>query len=319
MLNSRRDYPGAIHLLRVRGRADDTLFFSAEAVKMGSGSTGEHVRDLQYWEHLLRRACDRQPAKLHGYIWLPNEAIMLVQRFARPINVIMATVCGQFSRYLRKRGRVEPDRSPYASRYQSITITPASLPYAIRHVYWRATTAGLCNDPADYPFSSFALHCARIVAPWFRDSVFLDAMRQRGYVGRDSIERFLRRPESPRHLEQFSSAPGRKPRVAGERSDVDEAVWRSEHPASAPTLERITTSVAALLRNQNSEAGSQSVLGKALITWHATQSGAATLAQMGQWFNRTPTTLRAAIESHRRRNPDLFRQSLLNPTEQCGS
>jgi hypothetical protein len=75
-------------------------------------------------------------------------------------------------------------------------------------------------------------------------------------------------------------------------------------------LEQVIDAVAALLMKASNATLLNSVLGKALITWYATRSGAATLDEMGLWFDCVPTTLRADIESHRKMSPALFRKSV---------
>jgi hypothetical protein len=306
MQHRRRDFPGAIHLVRVRGRPGESIFFPMDTLDRYPGNPREHSPNLQCWEYLVGRACDRHPALLHGYAWLPNEAIMLLQRFAQPVDVIMATVCGQYSRHLRKHGYAQRGQSPYSSRYESIVVTPGVLPYAVRHLYWQAISARLCSSPNEYPLCSYQLHYAKSVPFWFEQSNFIASLEQRGYVGRPGAERFLRKPESPHHCKQFASSSGRKSRIAGAPTDVAEALWRSEQPMSAPSLERVAHGVSALLREESDAPPLESVLGKALMTWYATRSGAATLGEMGRWFGCAPTTLRTDIESHRRKSPLLF-------------
>jgi hypothetical protein len=52
------------------------------------------------------------------------------------------------------------------------------------------------------------------------------------------------------------------------------------------------------------------VLAMAMTTWYATRAGAATLANLGRWFDWEPTTLRADVESHRKHNARLFQLTL---------
>jgi hypothetical protein len=135
-------------------------------------------------------------------------------------------------------------------------------------------------------------------------------LEQRGYVGELAGERFLRKPESPRHVMQLGPQSGRHCRIAGEPTDVDDALWHSQHTASAPPLKQVIDAVALLLQNEPDGLPRQGVLEKALVTWYATRSGAATLGEMGIWFRCTPTTLRANIESHRKMRPALFCASI---------
>lgn len=307
--HGRHDYPKAIHLVSVRGQPNQSIFFPLTMLRDYPGSWEEHSRDLRFWERLVERACDRHEARVHAYSWLPNEALLLLQRFAVPLDVLIASTLGQYSRYLHEVGRVPKDASPYPSRYESVEVTPGVLPYGVRHLYWRAVRAGLSASPIAYPLSSYALHYAKVSPQWFEQKDFIAGLEQRGYFGREGGDRFLLKPEIQRYKALFSLRSGRKPRIVGEPVDVQDALWESEHQGPIPSIEDIIAGVNRLIRTQSGVAP-ESVLGKSLVTWYATRSGAARLEEVGRWFGRSPTTLRRDVESHRRRRPTLFAYSI---------
>jgi hypothetical protein len=304
MSHGRHDYPTAIHLLRVRGRAGNAIFFPAELLRQCPENAREHAPDLRFWESLVVRVCDRYDAKVHGYTWLPNETILLLQRFAAPLRIILASLVGQYSRHLHDTGRVPPGESPYLCRCESIEVTPELLPYAVRSLYARAVKAGLCASPSEYPFCTHNLHFAESVPPWFETQEFLARVRMRGHVGRASVEQFLAKPESQRHAAIFGRLSARTPLIAGEAADIYDAVQLAKHSLPAPSVEQVAAVVATLLSRESRSP--DRVLAAALTTWYATRTGAATLAQMGRHFDREPTTLRADIESHRKTTAALF-------------
>jgi hypothetical protein len=307
--HGRHDYPKAIHLVSVRGQPDHSIFFAAEMLREYHGSRREHLPQLQFWQHLVARACDRYAARVHAYTWLPNEALLLLQRFDVPLDVLVASVLGQYSRYLHEVGRMPKGASPYRSRYESVEVTAGVLPYGVRHLYWRAVGAGCSANPIEYPLCSYALHYAGAVPGWFEQKDFIAGLEQRGYFGSSGGDRFLLRPETPRHRALFAARPGRKPRIVGEPVDVQDARWQAAHPIPVPSIEEIIASVARLIR-EHSTVPLESVLGKSLVAWYATRSGTATLDDLGRWFDCSPTTLRRDIESHRSRRPALFAHSV---------
>src|SRR5262249_37063063 len=225
------------------------------------------------------RACDRYGAKVHGYAWLPNEATLLLQRFAVPLRVILPSLLGVNSRYLHKVGRVPPGESVYCGRCESMQVTPELLPYAMRNLYARPVRAGLCSSAANYPLSSRSLHFATSVPSWFEPQEFLARVSTRGHVGRASVERFLEKPESRRHAELFGRLSSRTPRIAGESADIEDSMQLAKLSAPAPSAEEVAVAVATLLRRES--LCTDGVLAAALTTWYATRSGAATLNQMG--------------------------------------
>jgi hypothetical protein len=307
--HGRHDYPKAIHLVSVRGRPDHSIFFPSEILRENPGYACEHPQQLHFWERLIARACYRYDAGVHAYIWLPNEALLLLQRFSVPLDVVMASVLGQYSRYLHNTGLVRKGASPYVSRYKSIEVTPGVLPYGVRHLYWRAVAAEFSSSPIEYPLCSYGLHYTETAPRWFEQRDFIAGLEQRGYFGRSGGDRFLLKPETPRQRLLFASRSARKPRIAGEHADVQDARWQAEQPGPSLSIEEIIAAVDRLIR-RHSAVPLESVLGKSLVTWYATRSGAATLDNLGRWFDCSPTTLRRNIESHRRRRPELFSYSV---------
>jgi hypothetical protein len=223
--------------------------------------------------------------------------------------VVIASVLGQYSRYLHDTGLVRKEASPYLSRYESVEVTPGVLPYGVRHLYWRPVAEEFSSSPIEYPLCSYVFHYAETAPRWFEQKVFVAGLEQRGYFGRSGGDRFLLKPETPRHRSLFASRSGRKPRIAGERADVQDARWQAGHPDPSPSIEEIIAAVNRLIRG-HSAVPLESVLGKSLVTWYATRSGAATLDNLGQWFDCSPTTLRRDVESHRKRRPQLFSYSV---------
>ena len=306
MSQGRHDYPGAIHLLRIRGRAGAEIFFAAEL--LNARDSLEHAADLQVWEFLVARACDRHDARVHGYTWLPNEALLLLQRSSVPLRIILPSLLAGYSRHLHKVGRIPQGGSPYLGRCESIEVAPELLPYSLRHLYARAVTAGLWDSPLRYPFCSAKLHFAGSAPRWFVTQEFLARIRTRGRVSRPSIEQFLGKPESRRHAELFGRLSARVPRIAGESTDIEDSMRRARRSGSTLTVGQIADAVGRLLRKESRSF--ERVLAVALTTWYATRSGVATLKQMGQWFGRESTTLRADIESHRKSSAVLFELSV---------
>jgi hypothetical protein len=308
MSYGRHDYPNAIHLLRVQGRAGDAIFFPATILREYPEAARELAPGVRFWESLVVRACDRHAAKVLGYAWLPNEAILLLRRFAVPLRIILPSLVGQYSRHLHDTGHVPPGESPYLCRCESIEVTPELLPYALRNLYTRPLRARLCPSPSKYPFCSHNLHFAESVPPWFDTQEFISRVRRRGHVGRANLEQFLAKPESQRHAELFERLSARTGTIAGEAADIDDSLQLAKHAPPALSIEQVEEVIATLLRQESRSP--ESVLAAALTTWYATRAGTATLAQMGHRFDREPTTLRADLESHRKTSAALFELSL---------
>jgi hypothetical protein len=305
----RHDHPNSIHLVSVRARGGTDIFGLAAHPPAARATQASHPPQLQCWESLLARACDRHAARVHGYTWLPDEALFLLQRSAVAMSVVLASLLGQYSRYLHRTGVVAPGRSPYTSRYESIEVTQSALPYAVRHLYWRAVRAGLCIWPDDYPWCSYAQHCADVVPTWFEQAEFIACLKASGVSGPKEVHEFLSQAEDSSHEAIFRQRSGRTPRITGLPADIERARWQASHPPSPPPLHHIFVGVRRLLR-RGLATFDRDVLGKALITWYATRSGVATLEELALRFGCSPSTLRRDIESHRRRSPELFERGI---------
>jgi hypothetical protein len=108
-------------------------------------------------------------------------------------------------------------------------------------------------------------------------------------------------------------------RVVGDRAFVGEALRKAAHVPAAPTQDELVEAVGRLLGMQPTlvyERAHGSVIGRALVAWYATRSGAATLLEVGRWFSRSATTLRREIDKYKVLKPTLFHlstQDLLSP------
>jgi hypothetical protein len=98
-------------------------------------------------------------------------------------------------------------------------------------------------------------------------------------------------------------------RIVGDKVFVQKARHMAAHPAPPPTREQLIEGVARLLHTTPTKIHSAThigVLGRALVAWYGSRSGAATLSEAGQWFSVTGATLGQAIRHHRGVTPDLF-------------
>jgi putative transposase len=315
----RLDFPEAIHYVFVSGRPGGSIFFDEGTARGHEGNLQEHTPRVQRFESLLGRACDESGALVHGYSWLPNAAIIVMQRFDVPLELIVGSVFGQYSRYLRSRGRVSRDERVYNGRYDNKVIAPMYLPYAVRRAHRSPVNAGLCDRPAEYPYSSARVYTGPLTSRWIDTTAVTAALRERGYAGPAGYRQFMDKADTEHVARLFACGSKWDRRVVGDRAFVSEAMRKAAHVPPAPTQVQLVEAVARLLGMQPTsiyERTHGSVIGRALVAWYATRSGAATLLEVGRWFSRSATTLRREIDKYKVLKPTLFHlstQDLLSP------
>lgn len=309
----RLDFSEAIHYVGVAGHVGASILFDTDLLGRHPENPWAQAPDLQWFEFLLARACDECGALIHGYAWLPNCAIIVLQRFEVPLDIILGSVCGQYARYLRGQGRIPRNQAVYRSRYESKVIAPMYLSYAVRRAHWSPVGVGLCESPADYHLSSDAVYAAKAPPRWVSTAQALGAVELRGRSRTAAYREFMNRGESEYVRQLFTRGSKWDRRVVGDRAFVGEAVWRASHAAPPPSRNEVIGAVAVLLGTSPSAVYEQTptgVLGRALVAWYASRSGAATLSETGRWFCRSATTLRREIDKYRELKPALFRPNM---------
>jgi hypothetical protein len=305
----RLDFPEAIHCVCVSGRPRASIFFDESIIRRNADSHREHSSDVRQFEFLLARACDESGALVHGYSWLPNSAIIVIQRFDVPLELTMGSVFGQYSRYLRSQGRAARDQAVYSSRYASKVIAPMYLPYAVRRAHRRPVDADLCTRAADYPFSSERVYAGKLHCQWVTTSAVLGALQQRGYGGPTGYHQFMEKGDSEHVARLFTRGSRWDRRAVSDHAFVGEAMWKAANVRPAPSRDQVINAVARLMRRPSAvvyERTPDGVLGRALVAWYATRSGAATLLEVGRWFSRSASTLRREIDKYRVLKAALF-------------
>jgi hypothetical protein len=197
----------------------------------------------------------------------------------------------------------------YGSRYESKVVAPMYLAYAVRRAHRSPVDAGLCRSPSDYQLSSERVYTGMVRAPWLTTSPVQAALQQRGYGSAAGYHEFMERDESEHVAQLFALGSKWDRRVVGDRAFVQSVTWKAAHAPSTPSRDELIDSVADLLGRQSVpvyERDPVGVLGRALVAWHATRSGAATLSEVGRWFSRSASTLRREIDRYKAVEPALF-------------
>lgn len=229
----------------------------------------------------------------------------------------MRRVCGPYSRYLhRERGRSGP---VYQSRYRAIVIdADFYLLPLVRYIHVMPVTAGLCDEPEDYPWTSHHAYRTGERIPWLAKAEVLAALEHRDRNVERAYRSLMSEPQNEWMAAQFEHGSRTDPRIAGSAGFIGALERRSRNRRrSCYFAEQILTAVTQWQNVTPEELFSRPIsrhgaLVRSLVAWHVHRSGTANLAQLARRFGIRRWTLRAAIERHRARQPELFRVPLAN-------
>ena len=306
----RLDFQGAIHYVRVRGRAESNIFFEPAALARNPKDWWSNAPYVRKFLELLSEPLAECGAQLYAYSIEPNAASLLVQTLGAPVDRFMQRVCGSFSRHWHAAGRHAGERrGAFARRYQSKVIAPEYALHAVRRVHAAPYAAGLRWPSMNYPFSSEPAYLSGRAYSLLHEGVMEAALEEKGFVGPNGYRDFMASPESAYVARLFERGSPEDARVVGSRTFVLQSRDRAAHPAAAPTREQLIAGVAATLHVATVEifgVTHRGVLGRSLVAWYGLRTRAATLAEMARWFAVSAATLKRGIRYYRRRAPEYF-------------
>ena len=153
--------------------------------------------------------------------------------------------------------------------------------------------------------------------PWLTTSVALRMLAQRPEQSRYAYRRLMFDSIPPEEDINFDRGGPDDPRVLGDRQFMTQIPRNQRVHRSTYSLEQVIDTVSCTLGLERSEVLSRSrqrrlALGRALITWYATERGVATLAEVSRRLQRDPSTLFVAVERYRTLRPELFNLTALH-------
>jgi putative transposase len=305
----RLDFHGAIHIVHLEGRKGFCIYFDASVLARVGVERWNAAPHLKRFLQLLDQCCSECGVRLLGYCIQPNDGSMVLQTLGASLDACMQRLGGRYSRYLHLEQLLPKGVFPFAGRYESKVLAPEYLPHALRRVHARAVRAGLTRRAVDYPFSSAQAYLGGSSVARLETDAVWRALERKGLSGLRGYRDFMEREEAPYVTELFERGSPQDPRIVGGKLFVSRARAAAAHPTPAVTREQLIAAVAKVLGVQPEAVYSHSheaVLARAIVAWHALRLGAASLREVGTWFEVSATTLGRGIRRYRRTSPDLF-------------
>jgi hypothetical protein len=311
----RFDFIGAIHLVRLRGRAGTHIFFEPGLLTLPPTAWWASAPRVQGFLHFMKESLEECDSVLFGYHFQPNEAGLLLQTASVSLERLMQRLCGSYSRYCRKtfaESALAQTKGPFAGRYDSKVIAPEYLPHALRRLHRQGKPATL-NAGAPYGFSSEQAYVGtRARVPLGMAAVHA-VLAARGLGGLPGYRKFMQEPESAHIAALFANGSPHDRHIVGNRAFVLKAHDAATHPLPAPTREQLIAAVAQRLGRAPDELAigqRVGVLARSMVAWYGLRTGAASLSDVGRWFSVSGATVGRGMRFYRRTVPQYFGATL---------
>lgn len=269
---------------------------------------------VQY-EAQLAYAITRWSARVNTHCWLPGCALLEIEIGWAPLEHVMHSLRGPFSRYLRKSAGLP--EAVYTGRYATWLVEPRCTLDLCRTICWRPVQAGLCKHPTEYPHTTIHYALNGSIPPFLARSRLLAWFQQRQHHPRTQLLSFLSGTPAPEFTALLSGSPHDR-RIIGHLNFVRRMHRKGTHTAPA-VQPRSIIQWARLLVTQGDTTVSETslptttALVSALTAWMASCSGIASVSTVATWFQRCDRSrLERAIDHYLQIRPDLFSNHTLS-------
>jgi REP element-mobilizing transposase RayT len=169
-------FPGAVYHIILTGNSHQPLFFSDE--------------DRMYFYGLLEQGVGRFGHRVHAYCLMGNHVHLVVQVGEQPLGKIFHLCCLRYAKWVNKRmGRTgHLFQGPY---YASLVDVNSYLLELVRYVHLNPVRAGLTDEPAGYPWSSYRAYLGEEELPWLTTDWVLRMFHPDRKRARRSFEAFV--------------------------------------------------------------------------------------------------------------------------------
>lgn len=292
--------PGGTYLVVQRGSRLHPIFSAPD--------------EYAFFESVLQTALRNTGTRVHAYCWVSTAIYFAVEIDAGTLGRFMQLLKSRYARGTQQR-RGEHGYF-FQGRYDSVLIEPgAYLTRLLQYLHFVPVLLGLAKTPDEFPHTSHRAYLEALNLPWLHKQTALELLTSNAGDAAQAYRDLMSQPPIPQLVGLFErGAPG-TPGILGGREFV-EAVSRRVPRSSRMTPDQITRCVCGLLNVSFDDVKSRSrlrklALARALIAWHATVRGVASIAEISCYLGRASSTLSQGISLYRERYPDLFQLDAL--------
>lgn len=271
--------------------------------------------DYVLLEDLLASALKRTGTRALAYCWLPHSMHFALQMGNVPLGRFMQGFTSRYARSLHRQVNVRGHL--FAHRYRSMLIDPdAWLLPLIRYLHTLPVLEQITTDPSMYAHSSHRAYLGMIRIPWIDTHRALRLLADRGEPQRAYRELLSQQP-TPEEIHVFQQPRENGAGTLASRAFLAALPRAIKTSRSALSFDEIVQQITIALGVDHGAIFSRSsrqelVLARALIAWHVTERGIASLSEVARRLRRHPSSLSSAIAYQRSRRPELFQLNALH-------
>lgn len=277
------------------------------------------AEDYAVLESVLASRIHRYGVQIHAFCWTPDSIHLALTAGQAPLSRFMQRLTADYSLNINKRSNASVHF--FCRRYTAILLNPAAyLVRLIRYIHHVPTRAGLTRSVHDYTLNSHRAYAGAQHVDWL---TIAHDVRSADHPSQAYLELMAQAPpDEDIHL--FEHGSQIDSRVIGDAQFLAELKLSVSKHRPTISLNQIIDAVARTLGIDRAQIHSRSrkrelSLARALIAWHATECGVASLSTVARELNRQPSTLCIAMDRYRTTQPHLFRTSALYGLVPLGS
>jgi REP element-mobilizing transposase RayT len=278
--------PGAVYHVILRGNARQDIFFDAE--------------DRRRFLAILQNGIERYGFRLHGYCLMTNHLHLVIQVGEIPLSRIMQNLSLRYTKWINwSQNRIG---HLFHGRYKAVMVEADNyLAQLVAYLHLNPVRAGICENPIDYPWSSFRAYLGLEQAPWLTTEPVLSQFSPRLKRAREVFQEFVEASALEGHRPEFHGNNSADGRVLGNDTFVDEVLRNETAKPVAVTIDNCLGAVCEVcgltMEEMHSPTkGLRVSEGRALVAWVVLNFCDGTLTELGRNVGRDVTTLSSAVK-----------------------
>jgi REP element-mobilizing transposase RayT len=248
---------------------------------------------------LLQEGAERFDYRVHGFCLMDNHVHLALQVAETPLAKPLQNLSFRFTRWTNwRQGRVG---HLFQGRYKAVLVDQDSyLLELVRYVHLSPVRAGMVSDPAEHPWSGHRAYLGKEVLEWLTTDWVLSQFGPNLRTARRRYEKFIRAGIGGSHDDRFH-AGDIDARILGPDRFIAQVLGSEpvQHPKPPPlnTIERAVCRAYRLTSEQLAASGAsrQPAQARSLVALLAMRTGAASLTDVAQGFNRDVATLSTGV------------------------
>lgn len=265
------------------------------------------------FESVLQAALRSTGARLHAYCWTTEAVYLAVQIDQISVGHFMQWLKSRYARGVQRR--LGERGHLFQVRYDAVIIDPnLYLPKLVHYIHYVPVLKGLAASPDDFAHTSHQTYLETRNIPWIHSNTTRRLLGNRN-ENKLIYQKLMSEAPTPEMVQLLERGGPKTPGILG-GPELAEVAGHRVKRSSRMTPDQIINDVCCLLDVSRDDVLSRSrlrrlALARAVVAWHTTVRGIATLAEISRYLGRVSSTLSKTITSYRKRQPDLFKLDAL--------